>query len=120
LAEPANKVAPEDRAAIFYTSGTTGQPKGVPLTHGNLAFQLNARLAADLTQAEDRVLLPLPLHHVYPFTIGLLTPLAFGLPIVLPYTLTGPQLVRALRDADVTTIIGVPRLYQALLTGIDF
>jgi long-chain acyl-CoA synthetase len=118
-ADPAVAVSPEDRAVLFYTSGTTGPPKGVPLTHGNLAFQLNSLLAADLVKSGDRVLLPLPLHHVYPFTIGMLTPLALGLPIVLPLTLTGPQLKRALRDGDVTTIIGVPRLYRALFTGIQ-
>src|SRR5439155_11143759 len=88
-------VSPEDRAVLFYTSGTTGPPKGVPLTHRNLAFQLNAISAADLVTKNDRVLLPLPLHHVYPFTIGVLTPLTLGLPIVIPYTLTGPQLTRA-------------------------
>jgi len=117
--QPAVTVSPDDRAALFYTSGTTGPPKGVPLTHHNLAFQLNTLVSADLVQSHDRILLPLPLHHVYPFTIGVLTPLALGLPIVLPYTLTGPQLVRALREGQVTTIIGVPRLYQALFSGIE-
>src|SRR5436190_1740216 len=119
LAEPAETVSPDDHAVLFYTSGTTGPPKGVPLTHGNLAFQINTLLAADLVTSEDRILLPLPLHHVYPFTIGLLTPLALGLPIVLPYTLTGPQLMRALRECGVTMIIGVPRLYRALVAGIE-
>jgi long-chain acyl-CoA synthetase len=118
-ADPAVVVSPEDRAVLFYTSGTTGPPKGVPLTHRNLAFQLDRLLAADLVTGDDRVLLPLPLHHVYPFTIGMLTPLALGLPIVLPHTLTGPQLMRALRDGEVTTIIGVPRLYHALFAGIQ-
>jgi long-chain acyl-CoA synthetase len=118
-AEPAASVSPEDRAVVFYTSGTTGPPKGVPLTHRNLAFQLNTLLTADLVTSEDRVLLPLPLHHVYPFTIGTLTPWALGLPIVLPYMLTGPQLMRALNDGGVTLIIGVPRLYRALMSGIE-
>ena len=68
----------------------------------------------------DRVLLPLPLHHVYPFTIGMLAPLALGLPIIIPYTLTGPQLMRQARDGGVTIIIGVPRLLmRALMTGIE-
>jgi long-chain acyl-CoA synthetase len=118
-AEPFPTVSPDDRAVLFYTSGTTGPPKGVPLTHRNLAFQVNTLLAAELVSREDRVLLPLPLHHVYPFTIGILTPLAIGLPIVFPYTLTGPQLMRALREGGVTTIVGVPRLYSALMSGIQ-
>src|SRR5204862_7715522 len=106
---------PDDPAALFYTSGTTGLPKGVPLTHGNLAFELNALAQARLVAEDDRVLLPLPLHHVYPFVIGMLAPLTFGIGIVLPQVLTGPQLVRALREGEVTVVIGVPRLYRALV-----
>src|SRR5436190_9903887 len=119
LAEPAETVSPDDHAVLFYTSGTTGPPKGVPLTHRNLAFEVNTLVAAEILTGEDRVLLPLPLHHVYPFTVGVLLPLTLGLPIVLPYGLTGPQLIRALREGDVTAIIGVPRLYRALLAGIQ-
>ncbi|QIN79925.1 AMP-binding protein [Rubrobacter marinus] len=113
------EVGPEDPAALFYTSGTTGTPKGVPLTHGNLRFQTSTILGADLLEESDRILLPLPLHHVYPFVIGLLTPLSAGLPIVLPRSLTGPQLVRALKEGEVSLIVGVPRLYDALFSGIE-
>src|SRR5215217_5082118 len=93
---------PEGTAALFYTSGTTGTAKGVPLSHGNLTFQLDTLLKANLVTEDDRVLLPLPLHHVYPFVIGMLTPLCAGLPIVMPHALTGPQLVRALNEGEVT------------------
>ncbi len=112
-------VEPDDVAALFYTSGTTGAAKGVPLSHANLVFQIDSLLGADLVSDEDRVLLPLPLHHVYPFVMGMLTPLAAGLPIVLPQSLTGPQLVRALREGEATLIVGVPRLYGALYSGIE-
>ena len=108
-----------DGAALFYTSGTTGAAKGVPLSHANLAFQIDSLLRADLVSEEDRVLLPLPLHHVYPFVMGMLTPLAAGLPIILPQSLTGPQLVRALQEGEATLIVGVPRLYGALYSGIE-
>jgi long-chain acyl-CoA synthetase len=110
---------PGDVAALFYTSGTTGAAKGVPLSHANLVFQIDTLLGADLVSEDDRVLLPLPLHHVYPFVMGMLTPLAAGLPIVLPQSLTGPQLVRALREGEATLIVGVPRLYDALYSGIE-
>jgi long-chain acyl-CoA synthetase len=109
----------DDAAMLFYTSGTTGPPKGVPLTHGNLMFQVNTLLAVKLLGPLDRVCLPLPLHHVYPFVLGVLTPLALGLPLVLPQALTGPHILRALRDGEATALVGVPRLYGALLSAIE-
>lgn len=108
----------EDGAVLFYTSGTTGPPKGVPLTHKNLAFQINRIRAEDLTRDADRLLLPLPLHHVYPFSVGLLFPLAEKIPVVLPSALTGPQIVRAVKEGGVSVICGVPRLYRALYDAI--
>jgi long-chain acyl-CoA synthetase len=113
---PANDSAAP--AALFYTSGTTGPPKGVPLSHANLAFQLDTLARTDITHPGDRVLLPLPLHHVYPFVIGMLGPLSLGLTLVIPYALTGPQLMRAIRDGHATVIIAVPRLYRSLFDGI--
>src|SRR5215210_9391582 len=107
-------VEPGDVAALFYTSGTTGAAKGVPLSHANLVFQIESLLGADLVSGEDRVLLPLPLHHVYPFVMGMLTPVAAALPMIMPQSLTGPQLVRALREGEATLMVGVPRLYGAL------
>jgi|HigsolmetaAR203D_1030402.scaffolds.fasta_scaffold00064_86 long-chain acyl-CoA synthetase len=115
---PLPPVEPGDLAALFYTSGTTGPPKGVPLSHANLVFQLNAIVAAELATPDDRVLLPLPLHHVYPFVFGMLAPLALGLPIVLPRSLTGPEIASAMRDRSVTLIMGVPRLYSAFDTAV--
>jgi len=111
-------VEPSDTAVIFYTSGTTGPPKGVPLTHANMAHQLNVVAESGLFSADDRALLPLPLHHVYPLAVGTFVPFSVGAAIVLPALLTGPQLMRAVRDAEVTTIIGVPRLYRSLYDGI--
>lgn len=111
-------VAPDDTAALFYTSGTTGLPKGVPLTHGNLLSNLDAMGQAELATPRERALLPLPLHHVYPFTVGMLVPLAGGAAVVLPADVSGPEVVRALREGEATVIIGVPRLYEALVTAI--
>ncbi len=110
---------PHEQAALFYTSGTTGAPKGVPLSHANLAFQIDTILGANVVTEDDRMLVPLPLHHVYPFVMGMLAPLKLGLTIVLPQSLTGPQLVRALKEGEVTVIAGVPRLYSALYAGIE-
>jgi long-chain acyl-CoA synthetase len=110
---------PDDTVALFYTSGTTGPPKGVPLTQRNLAVQLTVLEQADFLRSDDRVLLPLPLHHVYPFVMGVLAPLGLGLPLILPQGLTGPQILRALQEGRASLIIGVPRLYAALLSGIE-
>jgi len=113
------KTNPDDTAVLFYTSGTTGPPKGVPLSHGNIASQLETASKVQIVTGEDRVLLPLPLHHVYPFVIGMLVPLSLGLPLILPFSLSGQQLLRALREGEVTAIVGVPRLYSALYSGIN-
>ncbi len=112
-------VASEDIAALFYTSGTTGAPKGVPLSNKNILFQVNTLIELGLLSSEDRLLLPLPLHHIYPFVVGMLFPLALGLLIIMPESLTGPKLTRAIHDGAVTTIIGVPRLYSALCGAIE-
>lgn len=85
---PAPEADPEAETVLFYTSGTTGMPKGVPLTHGNLVFQLHTILDSKIATASDRLLVPLPLHHVYPFVMGLLAPLAVGAAIVIPGSAT--------------------------------
>ena len=116
--EPAENAA-DETAVIFYTSGTTGPPKGVPLTHCNLCSNVEALLRLELADHRDRVMLPLPFHHVYPFTVGILVPLTLGAPIVMPHSLVGPQIIRALREGEATIILGVPRLYEALWTAIE-
>ncbi|MBI3756817.1 MAG: AMP-binding protein [Deltaproteobacteria bacterium] len=110
---------PPDLAVLFYTSGTTGAPKGVPLSHANLTSNLQALAALQLIKDSDRFLLPLPLHHVYPFTIGMLAPLTVGAAVIFPRSLTGPQIVRALHAAQATVIVGVPRFYAALVAAME-
>ena len=124
-AEPVDESAlpdapdPDAEAVLFFTSGTSGPPKGVPLTHRNLLSNLAAILAEDIVTEADRLLLPLPLHHVYPFSLGLLAPLVRGVPMVLPQALTGAALARALKAGDVSLILGIPRLYAALLDAVE-
>lgn len=111
-------VAEHDRALLFYTSGTTGPPKGVPLSHRNIAYQIEVVKKTGLVRAGDRMLLPLPLHHVYPLVIGVFTTLGLGVVILLPHALTGDAIVRALSEGKGSIILGVPRLYRALYEGI--
>ena len=108
----------DEPALLSWTSGTTGTPKAFVLSHRNLATNVEAlqRLAA--VGPRDRVLLPLPLHHAYPFVVGMLTPLICGAAVVLPAGTTGPSLMQALRGGDVTALVGVPRLYEALMGTI--
>ena len=115
----ADELEAVDPAVIFYTSGTTGRPKGVPLTHENLIFSIKSVKNAEIVGQGDKVLLPLPLYHVYPFVVGTLTPLGLGLPLAFPASLTGPDIVNALKENNITVIIGVPRLYRALVEGIE-
>ncbi len=112
-------VQPEDLATMFYTSGTTGAPKGVPLTHYNLASNVASLVRQDVAGSEDRVLVPLPFHHVYPFTVGILVPLRLGAPLVLPFSLVGPQIVRAMQLCAPTIMLGVPRLYDAVWAALE-
>jgi long-chain acyl-CoA synthetase len=107
-----------DTAILFYTSGTTGMPKGVPLNHTNMLLQLNAISTMGLMKPQDRVLLPLPLFHVYPLNIGLLAPLMMGLTIILPQSLTGPELMRSIKEGEVSIMIAVPRLLRSLYQAI--
>lgn len=122
MADPAGelpKLSPEDETMVVYTSGTTGKPKSFALSHANLAANVDALLAEKIATPADRVLLPLPLHHVFPLLVGLLTTLASGAALVLPEAATGPQIATALRVSQATVMVGVPRLFTALLAGIE-
>jgi len=104
---------------LFYTSGTSGPPKGVPLTHRNMVSNLNSVLEMKLVYSGERILLPLPLHHVYPFAIGIFIPLLSGGALILPFSLTGPQILRAMQEGKANGMVGVPRLLDALDKAIQ-
>ena len=72
------EVLDERRAMIVYTSGTTGRPKGVVTTHGNIKSQVGALVKAWEWNADDHILLTLPLHHVHGIINGLASALAAG------------------------------------------
>jgi long-chain acyl-CoA synthetase len=109
----------EDAAILSWTSGTTGTPKGFFLSYRNIGTNVNALCQLRIVSQGDRVLLPLPLHHAYPFVVGMLTPLAIGAPLVLPADTTGPAMTQALRTGEITIVIGVPRLYEAIIGAIE-
>jgi long-chain acyl-CoA synthetase len=112
---PLRKSAAADEvASILFTSGTTGKPKGVLLTHRNFA-SLAAKLGGlfDLRVGEG-VLSVLPLHHTFEFSCGLLTPLLLGAEITYLDELTADRLSEALNHGRVHALVGVPALWQLL------
>jgi len=105
-------------ALLLQTAGTTGTPKAVPLSDANVLANLRALLAERIVDHEARVLLPLPLHHIFSLVVGLLLPLSVGGTVVLPGGISGPELARALRVTGVNTLVAVPRLYDAFRATI--
>ncbi|WP_370588547.1 AMP-binding protein [Pseudonocardia sp. C8] len=108
---------PERLAVIVFTSGTTGRPRGVQLSHR--ALLANRRQAAELRPAPvngvDRVLLALPLFHVYGLAAGLLQVCWAGATVVLPGRFDPERMVDAVVDERVSVIAGVPSMFRALL-----
>jgi long-chain acyl-CoA synthetase len=101
-------------ASIVFTSGTTGAPKGVMLTHGNFAAEIIMLGRVFALGSEDVVLSLLPLHHTFEFTCGMLLPLASGARVVYTLGLDAASLSRTLADVRPTALIGVPALWEAI------
>ncbi len=106
--------APDQIASLIFTSGTTGQPKGVMLTHRNFA-SLVAKLAGvfDL-RSGDGLLSVLPLHHTFEFSCGFLMPFSRGAEITYIDELTADRLSGVFETGRITAMIGVPALWQLL------
>ena len=110
-------VAPPERkalASIVFTSGTTGAPKGVMLTHGNFAAEVAMLSRVFALSGDDTLLSLLPLHHTFEFTCGMLLPLASGAAIAYPIEFDAKNLSRILADVRPTALIGVPALWEAV------
>ncbi len=112
---------PEDVANIQYTSGTTGMPKGVMLTHRNQVN--NGRLLAQGMRfnERDRICIPLPMYHCFGCVIGTMSALASGAAIILPnWTFDARATLAAVEAEGVTSLYGVPAMFIAELGLPDF
>jgi fatty-acyl-CoA synthase len=121
LATHQSQTDPDDMINIQYTSGTTGNPKGVMLTHRNIIA--NAFYLADglrVTQ-EDRACIPVPLYHCFGCVIGSLLYLTRGATMVFPLEYFDPlKTLKALDQERCTALLGVPTMFIAELVHPEF
>jgi long-chain acyl-CoA synthetase len=107
---PVVDTADEDTAVILYTSGTTGQPKGAELTHGNLIVQAGP---------DDVIFGGLPLFHVFGQTVALNVAVAAGACLTLLPRFDAEHALQIVAGHGVTVFEGVPTMYVALLHRPD-
>lgn len=110
---------PDKTALIIYTSGTTGNPKGVMLSYQNLFTNLKA-VCDDIPiyNASERVMILLPLHHIFPLLGTLIAPVYVGATMVIAPGLSSKDIMQTFQKHKITMMIGVPRLYSIIRKGI--
>lgn len=104
----------DDVAVILYTSGTTSDPKGVMLTHGNLLAESEAAFRVVRVDERDAVLGVLPLFHALALLANLLLPFAVGARVVFLETVNTAELLRALTARKITAFCCVPQFFYLL------
>lgn len=108
----------DDLAAILFTSGTTGNPKGVMLTHKNLVSDAYiAQTRMDIFSTDVFYAL-LPIHHAYTMQAVFIESLSVGAEIVFGKSMAVSRLMKELREGQITMLLGVPLLFNKLLSGI--
>ena len=108
------EVKGDSLASLIFTSGTTGTPKGVMLTHKNFTSMVSKLSSLFTLYKHDKLLSVLPLHHTFEFSAGFLMPLMHGASIDYLEEIEADSLARALEDEGVTGMVGVPALWQLL------
>jgi len=104
--------ASDSLATIVYTSGTTGRPKGVMLSHHNILFNIQAALKMFDVFEHDLLLSFLPLSHAFERTVGYYLPMAAGAAIA--YNRSIPQLAEDLVAVQPSIMISVPRIFERI------
>ena len=106
----------QDIALLAYTSGTTGRPKGVPLTHLQLAASIRSAMAAWRWSADDVLAHALPVYHQHGLS-GLHTALIAGGTVHIRSRFSPADLVRTIGETGATVLYGVPAIYQSLMSA---
>lgn len=113
-----SRAEPQDLAVIIFTSGTTGQAKGVMLSHANLLYNAEGVARTIDCGPGDRMLSVLPMHHTFESTIGFLCPMRTGGAVCYARGLDSKQLREDMRSSHATIFVAVPLLYEKLLSAI--
>lgn len=107
-----------DLATLVYTSGTTGRPKGVMLSHHNILSNAAAGLdSAPMVNANDRFLSFLPLSHMFERTVGYYLPMMIGAQVV--YARGIPELAEDMLSQQPTMLICVPRVFERIYAKVQ-
>ncbi|MFO7494884.1 MAG: AMP-binding protein, partial [Desulfobacterales bacterium] len=110
-------IDPDDLALLVYTSGTTGRPKGVMLSHHNILWNAEVMFKAVQILPDDLFLSFLPLSHIFELTVGYCLPMLAGSRIA--YARSVQQLVEDLAVVRPTILISVPRIYERAYARIQ-
>lgn len=105
----------DELGLLLYTSGTTGRPKGVMLSHGNISA--NVRQVQDWVDfsQRDSLLGVLPQFHTFGLTVLTLLPLTFGCPAIYTARFVPGRLFRLIRQHRPTVLVAIPSMYNAML-----
>lgn len=109
-------VEPKDLATLIYTSGTTGEPKGVMLTHGNIAVNQNYAAAEFSFDQNDACISFLPLSHI---TARALDYVMYTSGAQVAYCSQFDKLVDAMKQVRPTVFVGVPRVYEKIRQAVE-
>lgn len=112
------KVNPDDIATYLFTSGTTGKPKIVMLTHKNIFCTAQSTADYSYMSTSDVMLCILPLYHVYALDACFVGPFANGASFVYQTSLKGPDIMKSLAENPITIFPAAPLLWEMFMDGI--
>ncbi|WP_420635423.1 acyl-CoA synthetase [Candidatus Palauibacter sp.] len=116
---PLPRITPERPAMILYTSGTTGRPKGVVTTHGQIEAHITSLVGAWQWERNDRILHVLPLHHTHGIVNALCCPLYAGATVEFSGSFDPVATWDRLASREVSVFMAVPTIYAKLLHAWD-